>query len=220
MPSCDSTTQLHGLLEQYLSAQGEGDSEAFNELMDYAAKRLRSLARKMLARYPHIRRWEETDDVMQAALVRLHRSLMEVKPDSKRAFFGLAATQMRRTLIDLARHYYGAFGLGKNYRSVAGQAMGQKAGQDSLASMANDPLERLAANSKPDDLERWSAFHQAIDQLPTEEQEVINLVWYGGLMQKEVAKVLDISERTVIRRMNRAKLSLNQLVGQAVPGVE
>lgn len=205
MSSRDESTHLQQLLDRYQADQ----PHAFDDLIDYASKRLRSLARKMLARYPHVRRWEETDDVMQGALLRLHRSLSEVRPDSKRAFFGLAATQMRRTLIDLARHYYGSHGLGKNYQSVAG---------NQTESFAGNPVDRAANRfDEPDNLQRWTDFHSAIDELPEEEKEVISLVWYGGMMQKEVADLLEVSERTVIRRMNRAKLSLSKLLGERPP---
>lgn len=202
----DDSTQLQRLLDRYLT----DEPGAFDALIDYATLRLRALARKMLARYPHVRRWEETDDVMQAALLRLHRSLSEVRPENKRAFFGLAATQMRRTLIDLARHYYGTFGLGQNHKSVAGND----------ASGQTHALEDAAARlrQKPDELNRWTEFHEAIDRLPEEEKEVISLVWYGGLMQKDVAAVLGVSDRTVIRRMNRAKLALSDMVGGSPPG--
>lgn len=208
MASRDESTHLQTLLDNYQSNR----PNSFDDLIQYAGNRLRSLARKMLARYPHVRRWEETDDVMQAALLRLHRSLSEVRPDSKRAFFGLAATQMRRTLIDLARHYYGSYGHGKNYQSVAGN------GQQSTD---GDALDVAAARNnqcdEPDSLQRWTEFHEAIDQLPDEEREAISLVWYGGMLQKEVAELLDVSERTVIRRMNRAKLCLSELLGGRPP---
>lgn len=200
----DDSTHLQLLLDQYLA----DEPHAFDELIQYVSRRLRSLAKKMLARYPHVRRWEETDDVMQTALLRLHRSLSEVRPESKRAFFGLAATQMRRTLIDLARHYYGANGLGKNYKSVAGEQ----------TESFGDPMQRVAANQdKPDNLARWSDFHEAIDKLDEEEKEVISLVWYGGMLQKEVAELLEVSERTVIRRMNRARLALHEMLGDRAP---
>lgn len=202
MSGHDEPTQLQQLLDRYLAEE----PNAFGELIEYATLRLRSLARKMLARYPHVRRWEETDDVMQAALLRLHNSLSEVKPDSKRAFFGLAATQMRRTLIDLARHYYGVYGIGKNHHSGA-------ASGEALAG-------RPRAGDKPDDLDEWTAFHEAIDSLPEDEREVISLVWYGGMKQNEVARLLDVSERTVIRRMNRARLSLNEALEDLPPPTE
>ena len=200
----DESTQLQHLLDRYLA----NEPQAFDELIDYSSRRLRSLARKMLARYPHVHRWEETDDVMQAAMLRLHQSLSKVRPDSKRAFFGLAATQMRRTLIDLARHYYGAYGLGKNYQSVAADDGSKMRAERKLEPPQEDP---------PDSLDRWTAFHEAIDDLPEEEKEVISLVWYGGMLQKEVAELLGVSERTVIRRMNRARLSLNETIEDRPP---
>lgn len=94
-----NTTQLQALLDK----AGEGDQTAYDELIVQASDRLLKLTRKMLRSYPHLRRWEQTDDVFQNAVMRLHRSLSEVQPESVRQFFGLAATQIRRTLIDLAR---------------------------------------------------------------------------------------------------------------------
>lgn len=205
MPSAHDTTHLQRLLDRYLTEE----ADAFDELIHYTTKRLRALARSMLARYPHVRRWEETDDVLQAAILRLHRSLKEVRPDSKRAFFGLAATQMRRTLIDLARHYYGVYGHGRNYHSD----------QAVVGSQSIGPTEPRN-NSRPEDLQTWTEFHQAIERLPDDEQEVISLVWYGGLTQREVAGVLEVSERTVIRRMHRARLQLNEAMGGAAPQVD
>ena len=98
----DTSAEFRVLLERANAA----DEGAFDQLAIQSTERLRGLTRRMLKRYPHLRRWEETDDIFQAALIRLHRSLTEVKPDSRRAFFGLAITQIRRTLIDLARHGY------------------------------------------------------------------------------------------------------------------
>jgi RNA polymerase sigma factor (sigma-70 family) len=73
----------------------------------------------------------------------------------------------------------------------------------------------------PETLEEWSFFHVLIERLPTDEQEAFSLVWYGGLTQRETAEVLQISERTMIRRMNRARLLLFQaLNGQQTDASE
>lgn len=196
MPSRDEPSELQQLIDRYLA----GEQGALDELIGHATLRLRVLTRTMLSRYPNIRRWEETDDVLQLAVIRLHKSLSEVRPETKQAFFGLAVTQIRRTLIDLARHYYGTYGHGKNYQSVA-------AGEDENREQI---LGRLASAGRPEDLNDWTAFHQAIENLPDQQREVLSLVWYGGLGHKEVAKLLEISERTVIRRLNGAKLSLSE----------
>jgi RNA polymerase sigma factor (sigma-70 family) len=180
-----NTVQLQALLDQ----AGQGNEQAYGELLSIASTRLHKLAGKMLRDFPRLRRWEQTDDVFQTAAMRLHRSLSDVKPESVRQFFGLAATQIRRTLIDLARHHYGPEGHGAKHES----------GTNSEQSGETDTPETLAS---------WAEFHEQVDQLPDDEREVFQLVWYSGTTQKEAAKLLGISERTVLRRYCRARLHL------------
>ena len=203
--STGNSTQLQIALQRVLDNQ----LDAFDDLALLAGQRLKNLTRSMLRRYPHVKRWEDTDDVYQAALIRLHRSIGEVQPDSPRAFFGLAVTQIRRSLIDLARHYYGPHGLGKNYRSEGGG----KAADDSGGRLHGG----VGRVETPDNLACWSAFHEAIDALPNDEREVFELIWYGGLIRKDVAKLLGVAEKTVLRRMNRARIQLHELMAGQRP---
>src|SRR5262249_22408836 len=64
---------------------------------------LERLARQMLRSFPAVRQREQPDDVLQSALLRLTRALRAVRPCSTADFFGLAAEQVRRELLDLAR---------------------------------------------------------------------------------------------------------------------
>ena len=73
----------------------------------------------MLRRYPKVHRWEQTDDVFVEAVTRLHRALETVRPESPRHFYNLAATQIRRVLIDLSRRYYGPEGIGSHHDTAA-----------------------------------------------------------------------------------------------------
>ena len=109
----DQTNEADDLLERHRA----GDASARDGLIRLAQGRFVALARAMLRRYPHVRRWEQTDDLLQAALMRLHRSLAEVRPETVRHFDNLAATQIRRELIDLARSYHGPEGLGANHHT-------------------------------------------------------------------------------------------------------
>ena len=181
-----NTVQLQSLLDQ----AGQGDEQAYGELLSIASTRLHKLTRKMLRDFPRLRRWEQTDDVFQTAAMRLHRSLSEVKPESVRQFFGLAATQIRRTLIDLARHHYGPEGHGAKHESGTNSAK------------QNDEAD------SPETLASLAEFHQQVDKLPEAEREVFELLWYSGTTQKEAAELLGISERTVLRRYCRARLQL------------
>src|SRR4051794_18945804 len=112
----DSSTQLH----LFLARMQAGDLTARNELFRHMTGRLERLTRKMLHDFPGVRRWAGTDDVLQSALIRLLRTLQAVRPATPRDFLGLAAEQIRRELIDLARHYYGPQGLGANHASRGG----------------------------------------------------------------------------------------------------
>ncbi len=71
---------------------------ARDELIAVAADRLRLLTRQMLRDYPDVHRWEQTDDVMQKAVLRLCRALEAVPLATVRDFFRVAALQVRREL--------------------------------------------------------------------------------------------------------------------------
>ena len=189
MPSSGNTTQLQSLLDQ--------DDPDYDELIERASDRLLKLTRRMLRNYPHLHRWEGTDDVFQTAVMRLHRSLSDVKPESVSQFFGLAATQIRRTLIDLVRHHFGPEGQAAKHESM---------GASDVQHVRNQP----DAHDQPETLDSWAQFHEAVDDLPAEEKEVFQLAWYGGLQQKEIASLLDISIPTVQRRWYKARFILKQ----------
>jgi len=203
--SDESTVQLQRLLDR---AAG-GDERAYEELIARASERLHKLVRKMLRNNPRLRRWEETDDVFQLAALRLHRSLLEVRPDSPRSFFGLAATQIRRTIIDLARHHFGPEGEAARHHTEA-----RRIAADDQGGRLQDVDDRRGA---PDSASAWTEFHEAVEALPVEEREVLDLVWYGGLTQREAAGLLGISEPTVKRRWRAARLRLHAALGGERP---
>ena len=188
-------TQLQNLIE--LAASGK--KSARQALLDHACDRLLRLTRKMFHGYPNLRRWEQTDDVFQNSLIRLHRALAEVKVESVRHFFNLAAVQVRRELLDLAKHHFGPHGIGANHHTdgqPADEAGGSLHGKD----------------DEPNDPAKWTEFHQHVEALPDEEKEVVNLLWYEGLTQDETAKLLGIALRTVKRRWHSARLKLYEVL--------
>src|ERR1041384_6179500 len=95
------SVHIQGLLDRLQS----GDESARNELLDRMGRRLEAMAHKALQGFPGVRRWEQTVDVVQNTLLRLHRSLQSQVPATAREFFGFAAMLIRRELITLLRHY-------------------------------------------------------------------------------------------------------------------
>lgn len=181
------------VIQDLLKLASDGQVEARDELIERVSIRLHRLTQRMLKNYPRLRRWEQTDDVFQNAVMRLHRSLAAVQPESARSFFALAATQIRRTLIDLARHHFGPDGHAAHHKS-------------DVIQLPNEP----AQASEPESLEGWVRFHEAVEKLPTDERNVFELTWYGEMKQIEIAELSGVSVRTVKRLWRKARMALGE----------
>ncbi len=188
-------------LVAWLDRMKAGDRAARDELLRGFGGRLERLARKMLRGFPGVQRWAQTDDVLQSSLLRLLRALEQVQPTSTRDFFGLAAEQMRRELLDLARHFYGPQGHGTNHAG--------RIGAESSETPGVEPSDRGDDSAE---LERWCAFHQEVEQLPAEQREVVGLIFYHGWTQVEVAELFQVNVRTVQRRWEAALVKLHQVL--------
>ena len=189
------TTEMVGWVDRMRA----GDASARDELIRGFQDRLEALARKIVARDRRVGRWVDAEDVLQNALLRLLRALETVKPDSTRAFFGLAAVQMRRELLDLARHYYGP--------------EGEAAHHDCGAPQPDDSRPRLdlpAPDPAAGELERWTRFHEEVERLPVHEREVVSLIFYHDWTQAQVAELFQKDVRTIRRWWGSALVRLNQ----------
>jgi RNA polymerase sigma-70 factor (ECF subfamily) len=201
-----NTRQLAGLLDRMRG----GDAQARNDLLNHVCDRLRRLTRKMLRGFVNVKRFAETDDVLQNALMRLLRSLETVQPQDMRQFFGLATVQIRRELIDLARHFYGPQGQGAHHASTP-PAAGDESGphRNEAVDLSRDPSH----------LAEWCELHQQIERLPGDERETVELIFYQGLQQNEAAELLGVSVRTVQRRWQTALVKLHQVLQGGLPGL-
>jgi len=194
-PAIGTDTQLQNLIDRLL----QGDAAAHDELLHHACDRLLRLTRKMFHGFPQLRRWEQTDDIFQNSMVKLHRALAEVRVESVRHFFNLAAVQIRRELLDLAKHHFGPQGGAINHHTD-GQPADEVGGSLHVAT------------SEPQDLKSWRQFHSHVEVLSADEQEIINLVFYEGLSQEEAAKLLGMSFRTFKRRWQTVKVKLSEAI--------
>jgi RNA polymerase sigma-70 factor (ECF subfamily) len=194
-PAVGGDTQLQLQIDGGLT----GDAAAHEALLHHACDRLLRLTRKMFHGYPALRRWEQTDDVFQNAMLRLHRALADVRVESVRHFFNLAAVQVRRELLDLAKHHFGPERAGANHHTD-----GRPADDEGGA------LHGTAA--EPEDVSGWGEFHAQVETLPEDEREVVNLLYYEGLSQEEAATVLGVSHRTLKRRWQSAKVKLSEVL--------
>jgi RNA polymerase sigma-70 factor (ECF subfamily) len=202
------TQILQGWLDQLRQGDTSRGDEVRAAILAHAGQRLEQLARRMLRKFPHVGRWEQTGDVLQNAMLRLHRALDTVQPESPQRFYGLAATQIRRELIDLARHHFGPEGEAAHHHT------------DAIAT-GDGPPEGLLAHAsdttgEPATLIAWAEFHEQVEALPEALREVFNLLWYEGMNQRDAGAILNVSERTIKNRWRDAKILLRErLAGES-----
>jgi RNA polymerase sigma-70 factor (ECF subfamily) len=206
MPEGTSQTQQ---IQVWIDRLRSGDDSARSALIECACERLTLLTRKMLRQFPGVKRWEQTDDVHQNAALRLYRGLADVRPESPADFFRLAALNIRRELLDLARHYYGPRGEGAHHATWQRQPG---------ASHDGHPVEARADSSdQPQRLERWTEFHRQVEALPEEDRQLVDLLWYQGLTQIEAAEILQTSTRTIKRHWRAVRLKLHDALHGELP---
>ena len=57
----------------------------------------------------------------------------------------------------------------------------------------------------------WTDFHETIERLSDEERQMFDLLWYQELTQVEAAEILGVSERTIQRRWQLARIRFQEL---------
>jgi RNA polymerase sigma-70 factor (ECF subfamily) len=184
-------------LQQCLNRLRAGEPSARDDLLRATQDRLRLLTRKMMSKFRRVRRWEDTDDVVQNVLLRLTGMLAKVPVASSLDFLRLASAHIRWELINLARGHFGPEGVGANHATPDGRTVTQP-GREEGAASSDDPA-NLAA---------WADLHERIGLLPGEERDVFDLHWYQGLTHEEVAGLLGVSVSTVRRRWQAARVRL------------
>lgn len=189
------------VVERYLIALA-GDAPAepvVRELLDRAVGRLRILCVSLLHRsYPRLTRPPlnlEANELLDAVVERLLKAMKEYRPCTVRQFFALANQHMRWELNDLARR-------------LDEQPDALELHEDLLPAIPSS-----GSALSPD----GRRILQAIEDLPEDEREVFSLVRIQGLTQTEVAELLNVSSKTVQRRLNRGLLLLSQRLDDLRP---
>jgi RNA polymerase sigma-70 factor (ECF subfamily) len=200
------------VLQRWLEQMRQNDEAVFHEArsqaISHTAGRLEELTRRMLRHFPRLRRWEQTGDVLQNAVLRLHRSLAAIRPESARQFYGLAATQIRRELLDLSRHHFGPQGAAAHHHTD---------GADNVEGTDDRIAATEAPTGEPATLAGWTEFHEKVQSLPDSDREIFDLLWYEGLSQEEAATLLSVTVRTIKNRWRNAKLTLRQFLDNESP---
>jgi len=174
---------------QVLKEWSEGDKDAPARLMPLIYEELRRRAAEYL-------RHERPDHTLQATAL-VHEAYLKLIDQNRvdwktRAHFcGVAAQLMRRVLLEHAR--------GHNAEKRGGK----------LEKLYLDETHELSDERAPDLIALDDALKSFTSTYPRE-GEVVELKFFGGLEANEIAEVLDVSQKTVLRDWNFAKLWLRR----------
>lgn len=164
------------------------DPDAVNDILRHCQNRLKALTRRSLRNYPNVRHSFDTSDVYGEAALRFVKALRNLPLSEPADFLRLAARHIRWTLVDLTRR-----------RKVVAVGVGGDAVFDP-SDDTNDP-ERLAM---------WREFHEAVAELPDDDRQLFDLLFYQGLSLADASELLGVPYPTLKLRWQdaRARLAL------------
>ncbi len=182
-----------GEVTELLQAARAGQQDALDRLLPLVYEQLRVMAQRQLRR-------ERAGHTLQATAL-VHEAFMKLAAGSLDAadrahFLAIAARTMRQVLIDLARNR---------------KAVKRGGGWERLTLIDGD---------RPVDfpIDEWLALDEALEQLDPRQRQVVELRFFAGLDEREIATLLEVNDRTVRRDWVKARAWLyRSLYGDTTP---
>jgi RNA polymerase sigma factor (TIGR02999 family) len=170
-----------------LLAWSEGDQEAFDRLVPLVYGELRRLAQSYMHR-------EQAGNMLQttALIHEAYLRLIDARPvrlENRVHFFAIAARLMRQILVDFAR--------ARGYQKRGGGA--RAVSLDEALIVGREPDEDLVALDEA---------LSALAEVDARKAQVVEMRFFGGLTEEEIAATLAVSPETVRRdwRLSRSWL--------------
>ena len=180
--SLDSITEL-------IERANEGDKDALNRLFAGLYAELHTLARSRVHRTTPITLLDTTA-LLHESYLRLTK-LGTLKVTSRAHFLAYAARAMRSIIVDFGR-----------------QRLAERRG----GGAPEVPLDTESAQSISSGEEEVLRVHEALEELATVDERVVRVVemrYFGGLTEEDIAEALGVTTRTVQRDWEKARLLLS-----------
>lgn len=182
-----NTGQTELVIELLESAQA-GNNTAISRLYELLYQDLRQLARSRLRRSQPLTQLDTTA-LVHESFMRLVKTV-QIDIPSKNHFFAYAARAMRSVIIDLIR-----------------QKQTDRRGGHEIHVTLNTEV----ADSLPESEDEVIRISEALDDLAKIDARAVQVVemrYFAGMTEPEIAETLGITERTVRRDWQKAKLLL------------
>ena len=183
-----------GVISGLLRAWGKGDLRARDNLLPLVYLELRRCAAGYL-------RYERPDHTLQPTAL-VHETYLRLARQDRIAwqnraqFFGVAAQMMRRILVDHARERHAAKRPGASLRVALS--------------------DRIAAREPDCEILLLDEALQELTLLDPRQGQIVEMRYFAGMSEREVAEVLSISRSTVTREWQTARAWLYRRMTRTV----
>lgn len=182
--TADECGSVTGMLE----AAGQGDKTAIGQLYGILYPELRSLAHQRVRSLNNVQMLDTTSLVHESYLRLVNAGRINV--ENRKHFLAYAAHVMRSVVVDFVRH-----------------ARTERAGGAELhVTLNSDVLEAVA--SPADEILRMHEFLEDLAQVDPRMVSVIEMRYFAALDNDQIADVLNVTDRTVRRDLEKARLLL------------
>ncbi|MBV2208600.1 MAG: sigma-70 family RNA polymerase sigma factor [Thermomonas sp.] len=179
-----------GEITVLLDAAREGDHAALDQVLSTLYQELRKMARRQLAGQQQGYTLDATALVHEAYLKLVGRSENNAEFDDRAHFFAYAASAMRSVIVDYAR-----------------QRLSQKRGGD-LHRVTELPENLGGGFALNEDTLSLDAALTQLSKVDAHLTKVVELRYFAGLSELEIASLLHRSERSIRRDWQKARLFL------------
>lgn len=179
-----------GELTSLLAAVRAGEPGSIDRVVAVTYRELHSLARSRLRRAPHSTVLDTTA-LLHECYLRLSR-VGDLKAEDRSQFMGYAARVMRSVIVDTLRE----------------RAAERRGGDQARMTLPTD-VEDPAASGTRHVLEINDAI-EALRLLDERLATIVELRYFAGLSNDEIAAILEVNERTVRRDWDRARAFLHR----------
>ncbi len=173
-----------------LDAARDGDRSALDRVLSTLYQELHGMARRQLAGQQHGHTLDATALVHEAYLKLVGRGSGNAQFDDRAHFFAYAASAMRSVIVDYAR-----------------QRLAQKRGGD-LHRVTELPENLEGGLSLDEDMLGLDTALNRLSSVDPRLTQVVELRYFAGLSELEIAALLQRSERSVRRDWQKARMFL------------
>lgn len=168
---------------------GEGDGRAIDELLPLVYEQLKAIAGNQLKKERADHTLNTTALVHEAYLKLVHQE--KATWENRAHFFAISAQAMRRVLITYAKG-----------------RLAQKRGSGQPLVTFNDEV--MSGDVRAEELLALDDALRQLYELSPRQGKIVELRFFGGLTEVEIAKLMKISESTIKREWRMARAWLNR----------